>query len=143
MAAILLLIVAVGVIFLTLDFPPPGQPDDPGAGTFPRIIAGLLGVLALLQLLATGHGEPLPRGRILMRIVGVVGLLVFYAVILEPLGFMAATVIFLVSSMMLAGVHRPLLLAMIPPGVSLALFYVFSVLLRISLPRGVVEGFIF
>jgi putative tricarboxylic transport membrane protein len=143
-AAALLVAVAVAVVLLTLDFPPPGQPDDPGAATFPRMVAGALAVFALLLLVQGGRSEEsLPRGRALLRVVGVVVLLAIYAAVLEALGFMLATMLFLVGALLLAGMRRPLMLALMPVGVSLTLFYVFSVLLRVSLPRGVLERFIF
>jgi putative tricarboxylic transport membrane protein len=142
-AAGLLLAVAAAVVFLTLDFPPPGDPNDPGAGTFPRMIAGLLAGCGLLLLFQRSETEPLPRGSGLLRVAGVVVLLGGYAALLEPLGFVLASVLFLAAALLLAGVRRPLLLAVLPPGISLALFYVFYVLLRVSLPRGVIEGVIF
>lgn len=88
-------------------------------------------------------GEPLPRGRDALRVAGVVGLLLFYVAVLELLGFILATVIFLLGALLLAGARHPLALILVPTGVSVVLFYVFYELLRVSLPRGVIEGMMF
>jgi putative tricarboxylic transport membrane protein len=142
-SGIVLLALVVAIFVVTLNFPPPGQPNDPGTAAFPRIIAGALGVLALMLLVRPERGEPLPRGRDVLRVAGIVGLLLFYVVVLELLGFVLATIIFLASALLLAGARRPLALTLVPTGVSVVLYYVFYELLRVSLPRGVIEGIIF
>lgn len=142
-AGVVLLALVVTVFVITLDFPPPGQPNDPGTAAFPRLVAGALGVLAVMLLVRPEQGEPLPRARDALRVAGVVGLLLFYVAILEPLGFILATIIFLVGALLLAGARSLLVLVLMPAGVSVALFYVFYELLRVSLPRGVIEGILF
>lgn len=138
--ALLLVFAAVGFV-LTLSFPAPAQPIDPGPAAFPRLIVGGLAIFALLQLLEPGKGEePLPRGRQALKVVGVLVLLLVYAAMLKPLGYIVSTVIFLVGALILADVRRPLPLVLMPVGLAVVLFYVFYELLRVSLPRGVIEG---
>ena len=138
--ALLLVFAAVGFV-LTLSFPAPAQPIDPGPAAFPRLIVGGLAIFALLQLLEPGNGEePLPRGRQALKVVGVLVLLLVYAAVLKPLGFIVSTIIFLVGALILAGVRRPFPLVLMPVGLAVVLFYVFYELLRVSLPRGVIEG---
>ena len=139
----LLLAMAVAVFVISSGFPPPGQPNDPGTAALPRIVAGALGLLALMLILRPERGEPLPRGRDALRVAGVVALLFFYVAALEPLGFILATIIFLAGALVLAGVRHPLTLVLLPAGTSVALFYVFYELLRVPLPRGLVEGVMF
>ena len=137
----LLLAFAAAGFVLTLGFPSPAQPIDPGPAAFPRLIFGGVAILALLQLLEPGKGEePLPRGRQALKVGGVLVLLLVYAAVLKPLGFIVSTVIFLVGALILAGVRRPLPLVLMPVGLAVVLFYVFYELLRVSLPRGVIEG---
>jgi putative tricarboxylic transport membrane protein len=137
----LLLAFAAAGFVLTLGFPAPAQPIDPGPAAFPRLIVGGLAIFALLQLLEPSKGEePLPRGRQALKVVGVLVLLLVYAVVLKPLGFIVSTIIFLVGALILAGVRRPLPLVLMPVGLAVVLFYVFYELLRVSLPRGVIEG---
>ena len=138
--ALLLVFAAVGFV-LTLSFPAPAQPIDPGPAAFPRLIVGGLAIFALLQLMEPGKGEePLPRGRQALKVVGVLVLLLVYAAVLKPLGFIVSTIIFLVGALILAGVRRPFPLVLMPVGLAVVLFYVFYELLRVSLPRGVIEG---
>ena len=137
----LLLVFAAAGFVLTMGFPAPAQPLDPGPAAFPRLIAGGLAILALLQLLEPGKGEEqLPRGRQALKVVGVLVLLLVYAAVLKPLGYIVSTVIFLVGALILADVRRPLPLILMPVGLAVVLFYVFYELLRVSLPRGAIEG---
>lgn len=142
-SAALILILAVTIFFLTLGFPPPGQANDPGTAAFPRIVAGSLGALAVLQLLRSGRTEEMPRGAAALRVAGVLILLLFYTVVLEMFGFILASALFLLGAILLAGARRLLYLVMIPPILSVALFYVFYRLLEVSLPRGFVERLLF
>lgn len=140
---LLLLVFAVVMFVLTLDFPAPGQPNDPGTAAFPRMIAVALGALALTRLLRPGQTEPLPRGGAALRVGGILALLVVYAALFEALGFVIATMLFLLGAMLLAGIKQVPYLILVPVGVSLVLFYLFSELLEVSLPRGFVEGLLF
>lgn len=139
----LLLALAVAMLALTFNFPPPGQPNDPGTAAFPRIVGGALTIFAVLQLLRAEKGEPLPRGWAALRVFGILVLLAIYATVLEMLGFILATVLFLFCAILLAGARRPLYLILVPPTLSVALFYLFFRLLEVSLPRGLVEGVLF
>lgn len=138
--AALALLLAVGAFAVTFGFPPPAEANDPGAAAFPRLVAVGLAVLSVAQLVRPGSGEPLPGGGNALRVVGVLVLLLVYSVLLEPLGFILATVLFLFGTLLLAEVRKPLPLALIPVGVSAALFYLFYELLRVSLPTGLIEG---
>jgi hypothetical protein len=69
-------------------------------------------------------------------------MLLVYVNILAALGFILATALFLVGALALAGVRHPAPLATVPIVFSAAVYYVFSVTLRVSLPRGIVERFL-
>lgn len=139
----LLLAFAVAMFAVTFSFPPPGQANDPGTAAFPRIVGVALAVFAVLQLLRAERGEPLPRGQAALRVVGILALLAAYATVLELLGFILSTTLFLLCAILLAGARRPLYLILLPPTLSVVLFYMFSRLLEVSLPRGVIEGVLF
>lgn len=139
-----LLLLLAGIMFAaTFGFPPPGQADDPGTAAFPRILAAGLGILAGLLFFGSGQTQALPRGPAALRVAGVLGLLLVYALTLEVLGFMAATVLFLIATLLVAGARNPLVLGLLPAGLSIALFYVFNQLLSVSLPRAFLEGVLF
>lgn len=142
-ATLLLLIFAVTMFVLTLDFPTPGQPNDPGTAAFPRMIAVALGVLALAQLLRPGEAGALPRGGAALRVCGILALLFVYAALFEALGFVIATMLFLLGALLLAGIKQVPYLILVPVGVSVVLFYLFYELLEVSLPRRFLEGLLF
>lgn len=133
-AALLLLALAVFVFAYTFTFPPPTQELDPGLATLPRMIAVLIGVLALVPLARPEEGEALPRGGAALRVVGTVVLLGAYALVIDSLGFVITTVAFLLAELLLIGVRRPLTLILVSVGLSLGLFYLFRMLLDVSLP---------
>lgn len=142
-ATLLLLIFAVAMFVLTLGFPAPGQPNDPGTAAFPRMIAVALVVLALAQLLRPGETGTLPRGAAALRVGGILALLFVYAALFETLGFVTATMLFLLGALLLAGIKRVAYLILVPVGVSVILFYLFYELLEVSLPRRFLEGLLF
>ena len=133
-AAGLLLVFAVGVFAYTFTFPQPVQDIDPGVTAFPRMVTVLIGVLSVVLLVRPREGEPLPRGRAAIRVIVTVLLLSLYAVVLDSVGFVITTVVFLLAELLLIGVRRVVLLVLVPLGVSLGLFYLFRVFLEVPLP---------
>ena len=133
-AAGLLLALAIAVFAYTSTFPPPIQDLDPGMSVFPRIAAVIIGVFALVPLLRPEGGEALPRGGSALRVIATVVLLFGYALVLDLMGFVLTTVLFLVALLLLVGVRRPVLLVVVPLGVSLGLFFVFRFFLEVPLP---------
>jgi putative tricarboxylic transport membrane protein len=132
--ALLLLAFAAAVFAYTFTFPQPAQPLDPGVTAFPRMVAVMIGVFALVILVRPEEGEALPRRSAAIRVVGTVLLLGVYAVIMDTVGFVVTTTLFLLAELLLIGVRRPTLLIFIPLGVSMGLFYLFRVFLEVPLP---------
>lgn len=134
-AAMLLLAFAVGIFaYTSFTFPPPAQPLDPGVTAFPQMVSVLIGVLAVAILVRPQEGEALPRGRAALRVIGTVLLLVVYAVVLDSVGFVITTAIFLLAELLLIGIRRPAPLILVPLGVSMGLFYLFRGFLEVPLP---------
>ncbi|MDR7304412.1 tripartite tricarboxylate transporter TctB family protein [Haloactinomyces albus] len=136
----LLLVLAVTMYVITLGFPAPGQSADPGTAAFPRLIAILLAVLSVILLVRPARVSLLPPKHELARVAGVLVLAVAYAWLFKPLGFILATVLFMVGALLLAGVRRPLRLTLGAVGVAAAMYFLFSVLLEVYLPEGIIEG---
>lgn len=139
-AAGLLLVFAVGIFAYTFTFPAPVQPQDPGVTAFPRMVAVLIGVLSVVLLVSPREGEALPRGRAAIRVVITALLLCVYAVILDSVGFVITTVLFLLAELLLIEVRRPVLLVLVPLGVGVGLFYLFRVFLEVPLPTSGLGG---
>lgn len=139
-AAGLLLAFAVGVFAYTFTFPVPVQDLDPGVTAFPRMVTVLIGVLALVLLVRPREGEPLPRGRAAIRVIVTILFLCLYAVVMDSIGFVITTVVFLLAELLLIGVRRPVLLVLVPLGVAVGLFYLFRVFLEVPLPVSGIGG---
>lgn len=117
----------------------------PGPGFLPFVTGLILVALSLIllasRLLKRGGaagsiGEPMPGGLALGRILKVLGALCLYVLILEPLGFLLTTFLFMVLVLRL----EPRSWLFIVPGAigaTLFFFVLFKVLLRVPLPQGV------
>lgn len=139
-AGVLLLALAVFVFVYSFTLPDPVQELDPGVAAFPRALAVVIGVLALVPLLRPQRGEALPRDGNAWRIIGTVLLLIGYALVLDVIGFVITTVLFILAELLLLGIRRPVTLIVMPLGVGLGLFYLFRVLLGVALPTSGLGG---
>ncbi|MFI7481154.1 tripartite tricarboxylate transporter TctB family protein [Kocuria sp. M1R5S2] len=133
-AAVLLLALAVFVFVYSGTLPAPVQDLDPGVGYFPRMLAVLIGVLALVPLIRPHAWERFPRGIVAARVVGTAALLCVYALVVEEAGFVITTVAFVLAELFLLGARKPLTLIVMPLAVSLGLFYLFREVLDVPLP---------
>lgn len=147
-----LALVALGVITIVDGM---GQPASTsasgiGAGQFPIIVGSFLLVLALLltlQVLGGGAGEPEHgEGDIDIRVVhGWQGIVVVAAVLwflltVEPLGYVLASAVTFAAIAIAAGSRRWITTAVIAVLLSLGVFYLFTLLLQIRLPSGILQG---
>lgn len=137
-----LLVLGLAVFLYARTLPPvPGQ--EYGAAVFPMLVAwGLGGAGGLLVVAGTRHWQgawvaaawtrrPVGWG----RLGAVAGLVVFYMVASEPLGFMPVSVSMLFALFMLFGA-RWWVAALVAAGVTVAIARGFGDLLRVPLPRG-------
>ncbi|RJR31001.1 MAG: tripartite tricarboxylate transporter TctB family protein [Desulfobacteraceae bacterium] len=120
-----------------------GTLHEPGSGFFPLASGLALGVFALLILYRAGSETRADSfwtsGANKRAIYLTLALLLLYAIILEPLGFIGSTIVlFLLFSRFVSG-HRWKTSIFFAVAVSLATYFVFTLLLRAPLPGGVVE----
>ena len=119
---------------------------EPGPRAFPvllgTVLAGL-GVLMTLQAVASAGPErsaqttPPPTRREAWLAAGTFGLLIFYAFLLDKIGFVPATPVVIALAMYgLAEVRRWMLLGSIAVGITLGCWVIFDVLLGTPLPSG-------
>lgn len=141
-AAVLALIVGVTVFTQTAGLDESGASSDPGAAGYPRLIAGILIVMAVLLALQRGTGDALPSRADGLRVVGIVLLLVLYAVTFETIGYIAATALFLVAALLLMGIRQWVPLIVLPVLLSTGLFFLFYNIFGVSLPREFLERLI-
>ena len=116
----------------------------PGAGFFPFWL-GVMGVLLSLALFvqswrgrAIGEGTQalLPRGEGAQRAAALVAGLAVEALLLQPLGFRLAMLIFTVGLLFALGVRRPFTIVIFARASSFGLFHVFYYWLQVPLPIG-------
>ncbi|MBN2657605.1 MAG: tripartite tricarboxylate transporter TctB family protein [Spirochaetales bacterium] len=122
-------------------------PDDAimkiGPGFFPRILAVALVLFCLVLIIQNlaGKGEKGESGFDIKdpgvhRSALVLLITVLYAVIIPFAGFVAASVIYLFILMYLMKLRKWIQMIAVSTGVSFAIYFIFSVLLKIALPQG-------
>lgn len=113
--------------------------DPLGPSAFPQLLAGLLAVTALVLLFRPGPGVEWPRGLALLRQVVAVGVLLAYAFVLEPLGFIPTTAVAIAVVALQLGARYGHA-ALLGVAVSAVLFVLFDLLLGLPLPAGALFG---
>ncbi len=137
--AVALLAIGAAMFLATLAFPPPGQPGDPGAAVFPRLIAVVFAVMAVPVLVWPERITLLPPKDERGRVAAILLLSLGYALLLDPLGFIIPTTLFMVGSLLVMGVRRVMPIVLTAVGVAVGLYLLFAILLDVYLPRGIVE----
>jgi putative tricarboxylic transport membrane protein len=116
----------------------------PGPGFLPFVTGIILVALSLILLIsrfldrggrAGPKEEPMPGGLALSRILIVLGALCLYVLILEPLGFMVTTFLFMIVLLRLEP-RKWMFILLVSIGATAFFFVLFKVLLRVPLPSG-------
>jgi putative tricarboxylic transport membrane protein len=140
-ASILLILLGVGVFIISQSFPS-SVTKTPGPAFFPRVIAGGLAVLALVQFIYATVGDEIRGHTITLesarRVAVPVGFLVGYVLLLPILGFFLVTVVFLIIVMYYSGARD--LRVSVPLAIILGIVLqnVFVGFLHVPLPAGTV-----
>ena len=111
--------------------------DRMSAAFFPNFIFSIMllcGLILIRQGVQREEKIPFPKFNF-PQLLPVIGLLVAYVLIMEYLGFIIATVIFLTCSIYLFGERRKMILAGVPIVTALAVYYLFSMAFKIILPE--------
>lgn len=135
-----LLALALALGLFSLTFPPASQALDPGTAALPRLVAIGLGVLSVLLVLkpepAESGVEPGRAGVLAAAVAATAG----YGLLIAPIGFPLATILYTIAGLLLMGVRKPLPLVLYPIGLALGLYYLFTAALSVYLPAGLLEG---
>lgn len=136
-ALLFVLAVAYGVVGRNYESAFTSDPLGPSA--FPQLLAVALGITALVLLFRPGPGVEWPHGLALVRQIVAVAVLLAYAFVLEPVGFIPATAAAIaVLAVQLGGRWGPA--AVLGLGVSIGLFILFDPVLGLPLPAGALFG---
>ena len=99
-----------------------------GAGTWPKVLAVCMILLAVLLLIQMGPG--------LKRVLTGIAIMLVFCVILNFFGFMIASAFMIPAIMILMGERRPFMLIGVTVGVLVFIYVVFAILLNLPLPSG-------
>lgn len=144
-----MIVLIVGALLLGSSFSYPALPGQAyGAGTFPRLL-GVCGAILGLLLIAKGWArrsssligsiDEWARDRHVLGVLGVLASIVFFTLAAPFLGFIVSAVAILFVFMFFGGVKLPLA-AGASLTAALVIYFAFSHLLLIPLPRGAVEN---
>ena len=109
---------------------------------FPNILVGVMVVLSLALLVRGWRNAPSPifkqsvRPSNVLRVFGLMVLLVVFIVLLQYVGFAISSFLFLLALQLVLAERRPVRLLVFAIGVTLVMYVVFVLLLRVPLPRG-------
>lgn len=149
-AGVLGLLLATAVFYITASFPE-DQVVLVGPAFFPRLLAAGLALFSAMLIGAALLGRPTAgtsadaaepasaSGTI--RGLSAFAATVGYCAVLEWLGFIPCTVVYLIFLMRLLGDRNTLQVSGVAIGVTGGIFFIFKTLLNITLPMGALYGF--
>lgn len=135
--SVLWLLLAGAVFIVSAGFP--AGPNVTGPALYPRVVAGLIALFAVIQLARAVATDADRRHEVTAtatkQVLGAVLLVVAYVFLLPWLGFLTSTAAFLVAGMLYSGARSPLLIGGSSLGLTILLYYIFASFLRIPLPQ--------
>lgn len=138
--ALVLLAFAGGYGWLAFNLPERNIPGSVGLDFVPKLLAGLLSLLAVLLFVqgpGRGPGDPPgAEGAGWAQAAVVVGLMVAYVAALTHLGFLLATPPYLAVSMWRTGARHPGFILLVAVAMTVAARIVFVTLFAVPLPHG-------
>lgn len=135
-------LLSAGYLRMTLDLPM-GEMDQPGAGVFPLLVAGILCFASVSAIWEGWRNRKtttrldLPEGEDRLRLFKLIGLLAIYFLAIPWLSFLLSSVIFCTLLIRLLSAltwTRASLYALIMSG---AVYLIFIFLLKVPMPAGV------
>jgi len=135
------------IFYLTSTFPE-DQVVSVGPAFFPRLVAAGLGIFSAILLLRACTHKYLEthsgfsfKDREIQRGIVSFGATVIYCLFFEYLGFITCTIIYLIFLMLLLKDQHYVQLTITSIAVTIAVFFIFRILLNITLPLGTLYGF--
>lgn len=137
--SMLLIAFSVAVFVLSAGLPEARTEGDPGSAFYPRLIAGSIMILALVQFVKRVVSGTEVRHEVqvgmVVRVSFVIGFFAAYVLLLPLFGFLAGSFLFLLVLLRYSGESNPAVLVGVSIGLPLVLFYVFSGFFNIPLPE--------
>lgn len=150
--AVLFIIVSISVIVGTRDYPVATR--EVGVRTFPLILAALLGILGVLQAVqairahrkaAGEHPRMAPQigRRSVVRILTTIAGIALYVAVVNTLGFILTSIVYLAAVSVHFGERRPLMVVAFSVIGVLAVYVLFGVVARVPFPYGPIEELLY
>ena len=146
-ASILGIVLSLFIFYLTSGFPE-DQVVRVGPAFFPNLVAAGLGIFSALLLLNAltrkyidGDQSFSFKNRGIQRNIISVTATIVYCLLFEVLGFITCSILYLIFLMILLKDRQYIQIAITSVTVTIAVFYIFKVLLNISLPMGTIYGY--
>ena len=133
---LMLFVLAVSYGWVAQQWPPPfGGHEAVRPDTLPTILAVVLGLSSCYLMVKPDPDEHWPKGRTALELVIAVTILVLYALLLEPLGFIPATTLAVCTLCWRMGARwkGALMVGLVS---AVVVFFLFNNLLELSLPAG-------
>jgi putative tricarboxylic transport membrane protein len=142
--------VLLGLLYLAGTFQIPVTPgiDEVGPRAFPFLIAAVMiasGAGLLIQDLRSGVRVPFSWGflaarGVWLRILATMGAGVVYGLILDDLGYLISTFLFMIAVTLLLNPGKTRQNLIVSAAFSVVTFVTFALVLKLSLPRGILGG---
>nr|WP_321443769.1 tripartite tricarboxylate transporter TctB family protein [uncultured Cohaesibacter sp.] len=142
---ILAVLSGIAIIAGTLEFRSI-QGQQFGSAFFPRIVGATTIIVGLIQFFAAAPGPWIQireelRNRDTLSKLMVIAVVIFWLFAVEPLGFLLTTA--LVTALLASTLGaRPMSTIVVALGLPVLLHAIFGMLLRVPLPRGLIEGWL-
>ncbi|MCT8467850.1 tripartite tricarboxylate transporter TctB family protein [Chromohalobacter canadensis] len=136
---VLLLVLAVAYGWGATQFPEPfGGAESVGPDTFPKVLAVVLALSSLYLIVKPDPDNAWPMGRIVLELVIAVAVLVAYTLLLQPLGFILATLLAVGTLCWRMG--APPMRAYVTGAIAgVVVYLLFTYALNLALPLGVLS----
>jgi hypothetical protein len=137
---LLVILLGAGTLYAAMDIRPGMLPNDPGPAFLPKVAGVALFLLGVRLLFNRELHDAWPCGGTLLKVCATIGLTFGYLLMLEKLGFPAATFAFLTCQMLVIGVRSPVVLGSLAIGLTALTYVLFRVLLSVPLPATRIWG---
>jgi putative tricarboxylic transport membrane protein len=141
---VVLLVLAGYVIYEAWMMPPSGT-FGPGSGFFPYWLGIILAGLSLILVIGAAvrpkdpkDVSPFPARQALFSVAKVLGGLILFTLLMETMGFIVNTLLFVTYLMKVVQRERWWLTLLIAVATTACLYIVFQILLGITLPRNMI-----
>lgn len=137
---ILIFVAIVVAITTTFEDVPAALSQGIPPEQFPRIMVGVIALLAVIMIVQSRLRQEDPRKRVPMMVVFTACILVVFVVLIDWIGMIAAMLVFCVALPLLWGEKRFVWLVVYAGLFPACIYLLFSVLLGVRLPLGLFTG---